>query len=86
MCFSLGVTCGFLIFPENGQVNVISVASPVGTVARYECDAGFIISGSSARTCGTGGNWSGIEPICECELLGVSNRALTVFLSQLCSV
>lgn len=67
-CFSLGVTCGFLLSPENGQVSIFSLDSSVGTVATYECTAGFIISGSSSRTCEADGNWSGIEPVCEREL------------------
>ncbi len=49
-------------------MSIFSLASAVGTVATYECNAGFVISGSSARTCEADGNWSGIDPICEREL------------------
>lgn len=46
------------------------VALPAGTivplsVARYECNLGFILGGNSTRTCGIGGQWSGVEPVCD---------------------
>ncbi len=39
---------------------------PMGTVATYICNHGYIFNGGSTRTCGSGG-WSGSAPICQSE-------------------
>jgi len=36
-----------------------------GNVARYECNTGYRLEGNSVRECLAGGQWSGIEPLCE---------------------
>ena len=54
--FSLG--CPRLSSPSNGFVNF-------GTsTARYGCNSGYTLVGSSTRTCTSGGYWSGSTPYC----------------------
>ncbi len=41
---------------------------PVGTVATYTCDTGYILNGgTTTRTCGSDGVWSGSAPTCLSE-------------------
>ena len=62
-CFPLAVECGSLVMPRNG--------SSYGKLATYpnkvyfQCDEGFIIKGSSLRTCQANGSWSGGDTSCE---------------------
>ena len=42
----------------------------LGDTATYICDIGFRLShGSETRVCGVGGQWSGTEPVCNCEFM-----------------
>lgn len=54
--------CPTLAQPANGAVTATS--GTTGTVVTYSCSAGFALSGSSTRTCGTDSAWSGTEPTC----------------------
>ena len=36
-----------------------------GTIAKYTCDYGFKLVGSSKRLCQNYGSWAGEAPICE---------------------
>ncbi|MBI5498035.1 MAG: choice-of-anchor D domain-containing protein [Deltaproteobacteria bacterium] len=56
------VDCGSLTSPTNGTVS--APTTTYGSTATYSCNAGYPISGSSTRTCGTGGFWSGTAPSC----------------------
>ena len=38
-----------------------------GAVARYTCEAGFVLSGPAERVCRADGEWSGMAPTCETE-------------------
>ncbi len=67
------MSCGFLQSPENGRLILLDGTS-VGSVARYECNPGFVLSGSAARSCESDGNWSGVEPICESEFSYIINN------------
>jgi CUB/sushi domain-containing protein len=51
-------TCPRLASPEDGSVRVF------GDTARYSCNSGFSLRGTSRRTC-SGGVWSGIKPSCK---------------------
>ena len=49
--------------PINGNVSIFP-ESPLGPVAVYNCDDGYVLVGSSVRVCEPRG-WSGNEPTCE---------------------
>ena len=67
------IDCGPLENPENGTVTIDSGVDAVivtghHAVATYTCDLGYRLdSGSSTRTCGTSGTWSGTMAVCVCE-------------------
>ena len=64
--------CPDLMDPENGRVTYspdVLALFDFGTVATYQCDSGYAISGEDTRTCeGDGrffmGTWSGVAPTC----------------------
>ena len=56
------LNCPGVSTPMNGSVSYIS--QRVGHTARYNCSTGYILEGSSSRTCLSGGYWSGHQPYC----------------------
>ena len=59
---------------ENGVIEISSNA--IGSKAIYKCNVGYILNGSSFRTCEVSGIWSEYVPICEiisCEHLIIPN-------------
>ena len=56
------LSCPGLSTPLNGSVSYTS--QRVGHIARYNCSTGYILEGSSSRTCLAGGYWSGHQPYC----------------------
>lgn len=48
---------------DNGSVDFADLQP--GTIATYTCIPGFLLSGTSTRTCQEDGRWSGEEPTCE---------------------
>ncbi|XP_015755011.1 PREDICTED: sushi, von Willebrand factor type A, EGF and pentraxin domain-containing protein 1-like isoform X2 [Acropora digitifera] len=56
------VDCGALSFPLNGSSYGGSTTFP--SSVRFSCDLGFILHGSSKRTCMATGSWSGIATTC----------------------
>ena len=59
------VTCDDLSAPANGDVD--QPGNSVGTVSTYTCNGGYLLVGDETRTCQESGQWSGSQPICECE-------------------
>ena len=57
------VMCDALTAPANGSVSVAN-GGVYPSTATYACDAGYSISPSATRTCGTDGHWSGSDPSC----------------------
>ncbi len=55
--------CPSLNSPLNGRVTTSSRA--IGDTAAYSCNNGYALTGSSTRTCQSGGVWSGNEPTCQ---------------------
>ena len=64
--FSFLVTCTMLTAPTNGMITCSGGDNvpTVGDTCSYTCNTGYVLSGNSMRTCGSGGNWSGTEPTC----------------------
>jgi len=56
------VDCGALSFPLNGSSYGGSTTFP--NSVHFSCDPGFILHGSSKRTCMATGSWSGIATTC----------------------
>lgn len=54
--------CPELMNPANGIVDVRG--RTIGSQAIYDCDNGFAASGPVVRTCGTSGQWGGVETMC----------------------
>ena len=49
----------------NGRITYTMVAPrPIGTMAIYECEAGYRLEGDSIRTCQDDGDFDGMEPRC----------------------
>ena len=46
-----------------------SAGTSFGDVARYSCDAEYILNGETERTCQGDGRWDGSVPICASETL-----------------
>ena len=63
MSFFAAVDCGPLDDPENGTV--FHFSTTFGSPAFYSCFNGFVLVGSSVRTCLSFGNWSGSAPTCQ---------------------
>ena len=48
--------------PENGAGNVTN--GPAGAIVVFQCDEGYILTGSHARQCLESGQWSGVTTQC----------------------
>ena len=58
---------------SNGLItyDIEEIPRPIGTVATYECNQGFVLGGQENRTCveDSGvGVFNGVEPVCERKL------------------
>jgi hypothetical protein len=61
------LSCSSLSSPSYGSVTTDD-GDLYGSVATYECDTGYTLSGDVTRTCSVSGGvmyWSGEEPVCE---------------------
>lgn len=64
----LAVQCGPLPNPENGKILGYKFYFPHSV--RYMCDQGFrLTSGDIDRNCTSTGQWSGIAPVCQSNLI-----------------
>ena len=64
--FAPDIECGPLDNPENGAVTFQS--TNFGSIAIYQCDAGFTLLGEARRTCQITGSWSSSDPLCQGSL------------------
>ncbi|XP_060552977.1 complement factor B-like, partial [Ruditapes philippinarum] len=65
-CLNLDFTqskCPELRTPNNGHV--YTEGRVVGSKASFICDEGFVLYGSSTRTCQKGRRWDGTMPVCK---------------------
>ena len=58
----VAVNCGPLPVPINGSSSGASTVFPNNVL--FNCDHGFILSGSTMRTCQPNGTWSGLPSLC----------------------
>ena len=64
MCFnSLAITCRPFEPIANGKIEVTGLT--YDSVAHFNCDPGYYITGSAMRSCDTDGEWNGIEGVCK---------------------
>ncbi|EDO34151.1 predicted protein, partial [Nematostella vectensis] len=56
-------SCGYLDPPANGKK--IGDEHNYGKSVTFECDTGYRLKGSKARTCQNNGLWDGTQPTCE---------------------
>ncbi|XP_055926693.1 sushi, von Willebrand factor type A, EGF and pentraxin domain-containing protein 1-like [Argiope bruennichi] len=64
--------CPALDHPLHGKHNCAGLDFEFGISCEFECDAGYELQGSSARTCLINGSWTGTQTICKamkCEPL-----------------
>ena len=73
---SPGVTCPDLSDPDNGTVEF---NTRFGDSATYSCVQGFMPDRELVRTCGAGGQWSGVAPACICKFSSIKIISSTVF-------
>ena len=62
---SVVVDCEPIGNPVNGQVIIMSSGTTFMSTATYTCNTGYIVTGSSLRTCGSDGVWSPAAPTCD---------------------
>ncbi|KAJ7383495.1 hypothetical protein OS493_027659 [Desmophyllum pertusum] len=79
------IDCGPLSAPMNGSSSGDSTVFPNSVL--FKCDPGFLLNGSSRRTCQSNGTWNGLTTVCvakDCGPLAVptngsSTGDLTIF-------
>jgi len=59
----LAIDCGPLLQPQNGTLFGSVTVFP--NVITFKCDDGFLLRGSSSRTCQANGTWDGVATKCE---------------------
>ena len=64
MHVTIGVDCGFLPIPANGNVAYINGDTLFESRVQYECDPGYTLQGASIGVCQADGAWSLTVPTC----------------------
>ena len=60
----LVVKCPALSAPANGEVGTQPPTPVYQTIVSLTCNTGYILGGSSSRTCQADGSWSGTNSTC----------------------
>lgn len=63
------VMCPSLNAPDNGVVLSTKDKYHFGDLVRFQCDFGYVMSGSSSLLCTSTGVWNGTVPECKCMLI-----------------
>ena len=72
---SVGINCGYLATPSNGELE-ISPDTRLASSATFSCIRGFRLEGDSVRVCQSNGDYSGEQPSCISELSNIITRKL----------
>ena len=56
--------CPRLVKPANGKRVYIDGGRKFNKTAKFTCNQGFVLVGSSVRTCRGNEDWDGVQPIC----------------------
>lgn len=59
--------CPPLIEPENGKLLTDKDNHHFGDIIKFQCNFGYIMSGSSSLLCLSSGQWNGTVPECNCK-------------------
>lgn len=59
--------CPSLNAPENGVLLSTKEKYHFGDLVRFQCDFGYVMSGSSSLLCTSTGVWNGTVPECKCK-------------------
>lgn len=62
------IDCGPLDYPKNGRVTV-SLSTFYQSEATYHCNYGYVVNGSTHRTCNADGQWKPTESSCTRKLI-----------------
>ena len=65
--FSFLLACIPLAAPSNGMIScslVVDGVPSTGDTCTYTCDTGYVLTGSSVRTCHSDGTWIGSDTMC----------------------
>jgi len=75
--------CPSLDHPDNGMVTCSLGPDGLpteGDTCVYQCDDGYIVSGSGDRTCQSDGTWTGSEPTCtRCKKASVPTITVYIY-------
>lgn len=61
------VMCPALNAPENGVILATKEKYHFGELINFQCDFGYVISGSASLLCTSAGAWNGSVPECQCK-------------------
>lgn len=63
------VMCPALTVPENGKLLTTKAKHHFDDVVRFQCNFGYVMSGSSSLRCLSNGQWNASVPECMCKYL-----------------
>lgn len=67
------VMCPSINAPENGLILSTKEKYHFGDLVRFQCDFGYVMTGSSSLLCTSTGIWNGTVPECKCKCLLFKN-------------
>lgn len=60
---------------SNGRKNISGVM--YNSIVSYECEIGYVLKGSSQRTCQASGTWSGTDPSCDIVVCNTPSKVIS---------
>lgn len=61
------VMCSDLVAPENGKLLTSKIEHHFGDLVKFQCDFGYVMSGSASLLCLSSGQWNATVPECMCK-------------------